>query len=364
MKKLFSALLITALMLGVVNPITTSAAWTDVYGISDSSSSNIDIYSIGSIQGSFSKETTNTYTFRPARSGVIKVTRTLSESYGQGVTFTLKKITNGVNTEINPYHPSHDTDVSFYDIEVDQDYTVEIYWKYNKDIQYSFSIEDMMDMSSSPNSAPEIKFGNKVAGSIYTKNDVDCFKFNSGNCNMFKIESYASSQFSPEFKVYEGTSNSDLAIVADFKHNSNGEDISGLFKIKKNTTYYVYVSLWNWDPGEYSFTLKGITDVSNTTGSAKAIKLNKTIKGTCEFKEDLDYYKFKATKSGTIKLTGNNASYFNIFVKRKGSSTYTLKKWEYGNYSFTFKVKKGKTYYVGIGDYIYDGDYSFKLKYK
>lgn len=370
MKKFYSVVLAIALVFGLMSPVTAKADWTTIGGNGSTDTSTqqsvstiiSDIYNSSIITGSFSAKGVKDYSFKPNKTGAIKVTLTASNESGYSYTIRLKKYVNSVWSDVEGY--KEDNYKIYYNIEAGYSYILSIEFSSSKTSDYSIVIEDLKDITDNPAAASEIVMGTQIAGTLDTKADVDYYRFNTGKYNMLYITSYAGNECAPTYTIYKDTSGSDVAIVKEFNADSGHEDKSDVIRLEKNRVYYVKVNLWNYRHGEYSFILNGLIDVSDTTSGAKSIKFNKTVHGTCEINRDLDYYKFKATKSGRIKLTGNNPNFFYIYVKRKGSSTYVLKEWETGNYSFVFNVKKGKTYYIGIGDYPNKGDYSFKIKYK
>lgn len=96
------------------------------------------------------------------------------------------------------------------------------------------------------------------------------------------------------------------------------------------------------------------TENNGTLGSADKIKANKSHWGMILNKKDTDYFKFKATKTGTYKIyfqnyegqkTGKN---WNVnILNKKGKNI--LKKTDVSKFNYDIKLKKGQTIYVKVG---------------
>jgi hypothetical protein len=81
--------------------------------------------------------------------------------------------------------------------------------------------------------------------------------------------------------------------------------------------------------------------------------MGKAVKGQLEVKDDVDYYKFKATKSGKVKLTASAEEAFfkdvtmDIYKKGSASKLVTTEVKKTATKA-SFKVKKNMWYVVRI----------------
>jgi hypothetical protein len=157
-------------------------------------------------------------------------------------------------------------------------------------------------------------------------------------------------------------------VVGSWKYNSLSSETqtSDYIRLEKNTDYYIDAKWWNGDPEEYSFNILGYVDVENQEKKASVVKMGKSVAGQLEVKDDVDYYKFKATKSGKVKLTASaeeallNPVTMDIYKKGSASKLVTTKV-EKTATKASFKVKKNKWYVVRITGAA-KKTYTFKIK--
>ena len=156
-------------------------------------------------------------------------------------------------------------------------------------------------------------------------------------------------------------------------------------KLKGGTTYYIkVVKPYLNEPetkGGYKIVFKTTNwnEISDKPAKAKTIKMKGTVSNYLEYANDVDIFKFKATKNGKIKINFQNPGgwYESIKVTPKGSEKVLAEggfDWgskELEKHSLTtksFKVKKGKWYYItvkkggSIGDDSCVVEYNFTFK--
>ena len=304
------------------------------------------------------------FSFKLNEATVLNITFTAEHSSD----YEILHLVNGINEKVKGYcyYKGGGLTRTYYNLSADVEYTLHIIGSYSED-KYAFSAVKVKDLPSHIKSAKNIKLDKLVAGQIYTSDDVDYFKFNTGDKNIVYISAISGNWSSPVYSLYKDTSESEAALVGSWNYNSLGSKdlVSDYYKLDKNTTYYLKVALWNGNPNEYSFTLNSSVDVADKAKDAKVIKLNKKIKGNIEVAKDVDYYKFKAKKDGTLKVSwastkkGYNPIYMTI--SQKGSSqTLVNDKATTSGETKEITVKKGKWYTIKISGDI--SDYTFDIR--
>ena len=309
-----------------------------------------------------------TFKFYNKSEAVIRLAVT-SEDSSVSTTVSIRRKVNGiyVNVDGEKIDGSVNPKYTYYSLPASKDpYLLCLKGPYGQE-NIGITATKVSDISNHLTSAKSIGLSKLVSGQIYTKDDVDCFKFNSGKFNLIKITATSGSWASNDYSIYKNTSGSTAALVSKFRYNSLGADTltSNYIKVKPNTNYYIKTTVWNGDPREYSFKLKGYMDVSDSAKTAKMVKMGKLVNGKVECKDDDDYYIFKATKSGTVKLTSSASNAFasDIEVYRKGSASKLFE----GGISTSgtqakFKVKKNNYYIVKVIGHSSNTIYSFKVK--
>ncbi len=348
---------------GFTAPVVAEAATTM------DSAETIDIFQ--GVTANFSENSKNQklyYKFYVKEDTMIDATIT-SDGNKVHSSFSIKKLTNRiyVNVKGEAHTESDNPKGYYYNLPASKDpYLLCIEGPYASDETVGVIATKVSDVSNHLKSAKSIKMGSLTSGQIYTEDDADCFKFNSGKFDLVKVSATSGHWASNDYAIYKDTTGSKASLVASFRYNSLGAETlsSGYIRLKKNTNYYVRVTRWNGDPREYSFKLKGAVDVPNSAKKAKVVKAGKLTKGLLEYKDDADYYQFKATKNGTVKLTCNAGSSYasDIEVYKKGSALKLVTtSVSINGTSAKFKVKKGKWYIVKVYGAA-NCTYSFKVK--
>ncbi len=361
-----AAILMSATVVASAPAASLTAPVVAEAAINADSAQLINIYQ--GVTTSVKKEEDQTFKFYNKSATVIRLAVT-SEGEGVSASAGIRKMVNGiyVNVEGEKAEDSSNPKYTYYSLPAsEKPYLLCVKGSY-RDETLGITATKMSDISNDLRSAKSVKLSELVSGQIYTKEDVDCFKFNSGKYNLIKITATSGSWASNDYSIYKNTSGSTAALVSKFRYNSLGADTltSNYIKVKPNTNYYIKTTKWNGDPKEYSFKLKGYQDVSNEDKTAVHVKMGKAVKGKVEYKGDNDCYVFKATKSGKVKLTCSNSDAFasDIEVYRKGSATKLYKGGIYtSGTKATFKVKKNKYYIVRVIGNTSNTTYTFKVK--
>ena len=149
----------------------------------------------------------------------------------------------------------------------------------------------------------------------------------------------------------------------------NGVYVNNI-KLKKNTMYYIKLTGYT-GKGNCKFKISARKDlVKDTKSKAKQVKANKKIVSSCDGNYDIDWFKFKPTKSGDYTFTCKNlnvqvgfVAYFtDRYDEELGASSCISKN---DTYSVTVHLKKGKWYYIRIEGYNYNydslGNYRFNI---
>lgn len=363
---------ITSLLLALLLIVTSTPAVTFAAGNTLDTVETIDIFT--GIQGTINSETNQEeqyFKFYIDKDSVIDLSMTVSDS-SLSTNYYIEKRINGIYSNVPGYRYDHSVpniDHTYYYLPADPNpYILRLKGGYGEE-QYSIVANRVDDVSNNLTSPKTTKVNTLTSGTLYTENDVDCYTFNTGKYNIINIDAVAGNWCSPVYSIYTNTSGSDAALVKQWRYNSLGSanESSGYIKLNKNTNYYLKVALWNGDPNTYSFKLKGYVDVANSDKSAQTIKLEKNVSSKLEYVKDVDCYKFKATKTGTMKLSSNCSTGYNakIAVYRKGSNILLTNDYitKDGNVK-KFKVKKGKWYIVRVTNESSSSNPTYKFKVK
>ena len=139
----------------------------------------------------------------------------------------------------------------------------------------------------------------------------------------------------------------------------------------------IYVRLINNGAGtavDYKLQVKNTassvweSENNNSNTKADAIKINKQFYGVCMNNNDVDWFKYKAAKTGTLKFYGgtstidDDGSYtFNVYVNNKRVISTATQNEAIGRLG-SFKVKKGQTVSIRVNG-TSRNPYAVKLKY-
>ena len=182
-----------------------------------------------------------------------------------------------------------------------------------------------------------------------------------------------------------GKAGTDWSHYYFFDGKGKGEDESGLvtglskvFVLGINKGETKYLKIENTDVNKtagWTTSVSFTAEETNGFNGLKTIKSGKTIYGKIDYKKDVDTYKIKAKKSGTmtIKITNNNIDgllakfEYTVFNKSKAAKAKGIVKVA-NTGKVKIKVKKGQCVYVQVGGRDLGdkslGDYVIKTKIK
>lgn len=212
------------------------------------------------------------------------------------------------------------------------------------------------------------KFSGKVSGALESNNDCAYYKYTATG------KGYVKFAFS-----YEDASRDDWAVQVRDKEgyvvgSLTGEvcNPNGAFMVKKGTVLYLYVMHgFSTSAGDVAgkkytikakFTAKSLveTEDNNSLKTADKVSIGKTYLGaiTAGGKDgnDIDYYKFKATKSKKYKvsliytkeLVSHGYDGLDVGVYDASNNQIVAKERVSAKTALSFHGEKGKTYYVKV----------------
>ncbi|SCW42059.1 hypothetical protein SAMN02910400_00693 [Lachnospiraceae bacterium C10] len=329
----------------------------------------IDLFS--GFETTVSKGEVQYYKFYNTTGTAIDLTIGSNDNHIDADVSIMKKI-NGIYVNVRgyKYKKGSNPEAYYYCLEADKNpYILVVKGSEDEDSEtLGITATKLEDPSASLKSGKKVKTGELVSSRIYTKDDRDCYKFNSGKYNLIKIQATSGNWASNIYSVYKNTSGASSSVVGSWNYNSLSSETqtSDYIRLEKNTDYYIDAKLWNGDPEEYSFKILGYVDVENQEKKASVVKMGKSVAGQLEVKDDVDYYKFKATKSGKVKLTASAEEAFfkdvtmDIYKKGSASKLVTTEVKKTATKA-SFKVKKNKWYVVRITGAAKKA-YTFKIK--
>lgn len=222
-----------------------------------------------------------------------------------------------------------------------------------------------------------ISLNKKVTYNLDSKNDIDYFKFKtSSNDSFYNIE-LSNSGATDSIGMYLYTE-ADLTtgisdVTADIAKAASIEQ-----KLKPNTTYYLIVqSPYNWyaPTGTYKINIKELKDdASDSFKKSMTLSLNKKITYKLNVVGDIDYFKYKPSKTGYYNITFANKScngYIDATIYYEDDVTQNIgliQAREASKSASVYKLKANHTYYIAVDQsYRYDsitGEYSLTIKLK
>ena len=223
------------------------------------------------------------------------------------------------------------------------------------------------EKNNSKNTADKINANVKTYGTIWVKDDQDMYKYTVGK------NGYMYFDFNVEEEDTQGVRDGWFMEIYDQNMKlleSTGRITLGgrskYYNFKKGTVLYVKIgvnSTWEPDvPINVLYSIKPVEKASSTweieknNNKKSATKLTSSKIGTIYIKDDVDYYAYKAKKTGkkkikfTIEEDDTFISGYGWHITIMESSGKAIKTFEFlkEDVSASIKVKKGKTYYVKI----------------
>lgn len=195
-------------------------------------------------------------------------------------------------------------------------------------------------------------------GNIYSSDDVDYYKYTVDvtGTQEFKFSNLSAEEGSWVITVYDSSSLKDLEYVIcdDFSYTSRK------YNFKKGTILYLKVkNSYGAENKEYSVAVNAEDNSSweqekdDSFGTADTLDNNTVKHGNLYSDKDVDYYKFPAAKTGTLKInftTDGDDIGNGWIVNVYDSSKKNIKRVfiDSANQTIKFKTQKGKQYYAKI----------------
>jgi hypothetical protein len=218
------------------------------------------------------------------------------------------------------------------------------------------------------------KLTKKMKGTMISSSDEDWYKYTASESGYVKFkfinEDSVVTSLGWKIAVYD----KDLTELASWQEQTDAS--TGVFTVKPKTVLYVQISyvggvtdcLYSIAP-EFKATKYVEKENNNSFKKATTIKSGKGYIGVRNYKTDEDYYKFVAPSSGTFKVSFEcveEVEYgYNVIIY--DSSKTELKKFSNitDDSSAKIKMKKGKTYYIYVGNGgIWGTSWLYKYKVK
>jgi hypothetical protein len=240
---------------------------------------------------------------------------------------------------------------------------------------YKLSVTEIKDdVPDNYSSSTSISLNKKKAYNLEAVGDSDYFKFTTtSNDSYYKIE-LANTEATDTIGAtiyYEDDVTTDLLEISAYKASIGSKSV----KLEPNHTYYIVVQapLYDSPVGGYKLCVTEIKDdASDTFKNGSKITLNKKSTYKLNVDGDVDYFKFKATKSGTYTITlanksGNDGISAIIYSEADiTQSIGTITSYKAAKNTIKIKVKKNHTYYIGVAKSSsyssVTGEYSLTIK--
>ncbi len=241
------------------------------------------------------------------------------------------------------------------------------YYSYGEAVGKEYSIEVNAKQDSSweqenndtKKSATTIKSNKEIHGNLYIRDDVDYYKYTvdvSGYFN-FIFKNLTTEAANWNLTIYDSSLNK-----IDSWKSSNFVEKSTTYNFKKGTILYFKVEYYSYGEAtnkEYSLTVQAKNSASweqennNSYSKADTIKTNTNKYGNLYSINDIDYYSYTATKTGTLKTTfkfdaDNVGRGWNVTIYDSAKKVISTVPYVTADKTISFKAKKGNKYYVVV----------------
>ncbi|MDD6488492.1 MAG: Ig-like domain-containing protein [Clostridia bacterium] len=382
LKKLTSVFLAVVMAIGVlaIAPLTVSAA-----GNTMATATN---YTLGSnVSGSITKSNEKDfYKFTIPTSGRIKldINAEISEAYYRiydadgNAMFDNRKYWNNT-TEVMKSSDNIDLTAGTYYFNIADSWGST--GNYNFKISFTSANESFKEtgygQDNALKDANSISLNKTYKGQIATNDEKDFYKFTLSTSGRIKLDINAEIS-EAYYRIYDADGN------AMFDNRKYWNDTTEVMKSSDNIdltagTYYFNIER-NWGrTGNYNFKISFTSanesfketgyGTNNTLKDANSISLNKTYKGQIATNDDKDFYKFKVSKSGKVKLNVDSkiyCAYYRIYDENGNAIFDTKRYWD----DKTELMKMRETIDLKAGTYYFNvekdwrnrtGTYSFSI---
>ncbi len=257
---------------------------------------------------------------------------------------------------------------------------IENYYSFmNATGNYKLTVNEIKDdVADNFNKSKSIPLNKKVVYNLDASNDVDYFKFKtSSNDSYYNIE-LSNSGASNYVGLYLYEEDDLTTGISSIKANV-AESNSIVQKLQPNRTYYLIVKSpydWYYPIGTYKVNIKEIKDdAPESFKKSKQLSLNKKNTFKINVLGDIDYFKFKPTKSGNYNITFANkdcAGYIDAVLFKEDDVTQSIgliRSTKASKNTTNFKLKANHTYYIAVNHQSYQynnavGEYTLTISYK
>jgi len=213
------------------------------------------------------------------------------------------------------------------------------------------------DYGNDRSTAANILIGSPVSGNIDYGGDLDFFRIQPTVSGTYVI---GTSGTTDTYGILYDSNGNILALNDD----SNGTNFSITYTLSQYQTYYICVHHYsNTGLGSYILTvvLTGQTepppsqqdDYGNSFSTAGTISIGSPVSGSINYEGDVDFFRFTPLSSGTYTIYTTSVATDTYGTLYNSYATKLAENDDYGghNFSITYNLTGGQTYYVSVRHY-------------
>lgn len=363
MRKKIYSLFMAAAIAGVTILTGTAGSVATAYAASNNYTSAQGIYADTPVSGSVSYGEEKWYKYTAASGGHFHFD---IKSTDPSTNINVRIYNSGVNEIYND--DGYDVISPEYSFRTGSVIYVKVSWYYDGgSIPKNYTVNTVFTKASnwekesndSIDRANKLTAGKALHGTLISNKDTDFYKFTmpyTGHVT-FRVKN-GNADFRAFFmKVYDKNGNNPASWSNEFTNRFSLDSYQ--YNVKKGTTFYISVTGGGYDS---AYTIKAIasksssweTESNDTKQKANKLVTGKAKKATMFNHDDVDWYSFKAKKSGkakiTVSLTDADGDGAELGAGVYNSSLTLLKEDTNisGKRTFSLKVKKGRKYYVRV----------------
>lgn len=232
------------------------------------------------------------------------------------------------------------------------------------------------DVPDAYSNSTSITLNKKKAYSLEAIGDADYFKFTTTSNNSYYQIELANTEATDAIGAtlyYEDDVTTDELEISAYKASIGSKSV----KLEPNHTYYIIVqtdSSYDRPTGGYKLCVNEIKDdASDTFKNCSKISLNRKNTYKLNVDGDVDYFKFKTSKSGTYTITlanksGNDGIEAIVYSEADITQNIgSITSYKATKDSIKIKLRKNHTYYIGVAKSssysTVTGEYSLTIKH-
>ncbi len=243
---------------------------------------------------------------------------------------------------------------------------------------YKLTVKEIKDdVADDFNKSKLIPLNKKVSYNLEAGNDLDYFKFKTSTSDSFYNIELSNSGVTESIRLYLYTEDDLTTGIASIKSEiANANSI--VQKLQPNHTYYLIVQRsydWDYPTGTYKINIKEIKDdAPDSFKKSKSLSLDKKSTFKINVIGDIDYFKFKPSKSGTYNITfanqncDGNIDAVIFYDDDVTQSIGVIQSKKATKNTTSYKLKANHIYYISVNQsYQYSsvvGKYSLIIKFK